>query len=432
MNTRILKNTQYRRLIFGKLVSLLGSNIMQFALSLYVLNTTGSATLFASMLSISILPRLVFTPFAGVISDRWHRKHLIVGLDMLSGVFLIFTGFYWLADQQQLSILAIYIIIVVLEIIEIFFHAAMSAVLPSIVPKTQYLEANSFQTVVLNIGQLLAPVLGALLYMHTDMLWILWINGLSFILSSIAEMMITLPKQVKNNEKMTFKVFYQDTMAGIDLIRKEASISSMISLATIINFCIAPLFSVGLIYIIKSVLLVSDFEFGFYQMAISLSMIVTPLFAVKIIRRFSLSKVFYQAFLGLSCIIFVLAFILSPWAIQAVGALKITFYVILILSFLTGMLVSIANLANATIFQKVVPLSMMGRVSSVMMLLVTIFVPIGQMIFGVLYDIMDPSIVIFFAGLILMVSVILHKSKLNQVNITEQPKIIKGVEVVGS
>lgn len=75
---------------------------------------------------------------------------------------------------------------------------------------------------------------------------------------------------------------------------------------------------------------------------------------------------------------------------------------------------------------------MMGRVSSVMMLLVTIFVPIGQMIFGVLYDIMDPSIVIFFAGLILMVAVILHKSKLNQVNITEQPKLNKGVEVVGS
>jgi MFS family permease len=432
MNTHILKNKPYRRLIFGKLVSLLGSNIMQFALSLYVLNTTGSATLFASMLSISILPRLFLTPFAGVISDRWNRKHIIVGLDLLSGIFLILTGFYWVSADNQLSILSIYIIIVVLEMIEIFFHAAMSAVLPSIVPKSQLLEANSFQTVVLNIGQLMAPVLGALLYMYTDMLWILWINGVSFILSSLAEMMITLPKHVKHNEKMSLKIFHQDTMEGLNLIRKEAAISSMISLATIINFCIAPLFSVGLIYIIKSVLLVSDFEFGFYQMAISLSMIVTPLFAVKIIQKFSLSKVFFQAFMGLSLVVFVLAFILSPWAIQTVGALKITFYIILVLSFVTGMLVSIANLANATIFQKVVPLSMMGRVSSVMMLLVTIFVPIGQMIFGVLYDIMDPSMVIFFAGLILMVSVILHKSKLNQVNITEQPQINKGVEAVGS
>jgi MFS family permease len=432
MNTHIFNNAQYRKLIFGKLVSLLGSNIMQFALSLYVLNTTGSATLFASMLSISILPRLLLTPFAGVISDRWHRKHLIVGLDLLSGVFLILMGFYWIAADYQLSILSIYIIIVILEMIEIFFHAAMSAVLPSIVPKAQYLEANSFQTVVLNIGQLMAPVLGALLYMYTDMLWILWINGVSFILSSFAEMLIVLPKHVKKEGKLSLKLFYQDTIAGLHLIKNEVAISSMISLATIINFCIAPLFSVGLIYIIKSVLLVTDFEFGFYQMAISLSMIITPLFSVKLIKRFSLSKVFFRAFMGLSFIIFGLALILSPWAIQTVDQLQITFYIILVLSFLTGMLVSIANLANATIFQKVVPLSMMGRVSSVMMLLVTIFVPIGQMIFGILYDIMDPSIVIFFAGLILMVSVILHKSKLNQVNITEQPQINKGVEVVGS
>lgn len=92
---------------------------------------------------------------------------------------------------------------------------------------------------------------------------------------------------------------------------------------------------------------------------------------------------------------------------------------ILVLSFLTGVTVSIANLANATIFQKVVPLSMMGRTSAVLTLLVTVFVPVGQMIFGFLYDIMDASVVMMIAGIILIIAVRLHKKQLSHLNIAD-------------
>ena len=419
MKSNLIKNVHFRRLIFGKLVSMLGSNIMQFALSLYVLSQTGSAALFASMLSISIIPRLLLSPFAGVVSDRFSRKTLIVSLDIMSGLVMFVAGLFWISQGQALSILSIYIIIIALEMIEIFFHAAMSAVLPSIVKREELLQANSYQTVVLNIGQLLAPVIAALLYTHTDMLWILWINAGCFILSSLSEMTIAIPKTQKSAEKLSFKVFYQDTKEGLALIKKEKSISSMISLATIINFCIAPLFSVGLIFTIKTVLQVSDFEFGFYQMAISLSMIVTPLFAVGIIKKHQISTVFYRSFMALGLIILVLASILIPGFRAWVNNSNYTFYMILVLSFLTGVTVSIANLANATIFQKVVPLSMMGRTSAVLTLLVTVFVPVGQMIFGFLYDIMDASVVMMIAGIILIIAVRLHKKQLSHLNIAD-------------
>ena len=209
MKSNLIKNVHFRRLIFGKLVSMLGSNIMQFALSLYVLSQTGSAALFASMLSISIIPRLLLSPFAGVVSDRFSRKTLIVSLDIMSGLVMFVAGLFWISQGQALSILSIYIIIIALEMIEIFFHSAMSAVLPSIVKREELLQANSYQTVVLNIGQLLAPVIAALLYTHTDMLWILWINAGCFILSSLSEMTIAIPKTQKSAEKLSFKVFYQ-------------------------------------------------------------------------------------------------------------------------------------------------------------------------------------------------------------------------------
>jgi len=60
-----------------KLVSILGSNIQSFALSLYVLRITGSATKFASVLGIAIIPRLILSPIAGVIADWFDRKKLL-------------------------------------------------------------------------------------------------------------------------------------------------------------------------------------------------------------------------------------------------------------------------------------------------------------------------------------------------------------------
>ena len=78
MNLKLFKQKDFSLLILGKLVSLVGSNMQQFALSLYVLSITGSATIFASILSISILPRLLLSPIAGVFGDLFDRKRSIV------------------------------------------------------------------------------------------------------------------------------------------------------------------------------------------------------------------------------------------------------------------------------------------------------------------------------------------------------------------
>lgn len=78
MSLKLINQKDFSLLILGKLVSLVGSNMQQFALSLYVLTLTGSATIFASILSISIIPRLILSPIAGVFGDWFDRKKSIV------------------------------------------------------------------------------------------------------------------------------------------------------------------------------------------------------------------------------------------------------------------------------------------------------------------------------------------------------------------
>jgi len=193
MNKHLLKNKNYMLVVLGNFVSLMGSNIQQFVLSLYVLALTGSATLFASMLAISILPRILLSPIAGVFGDWFDKKKSIVILDLINAFILLGFAIY-LYYNEALSIGLIYLLVVLLEITEIFFHSSMSVVLPSVVEKEQYLEANSTRTMLVSFGQLMAPIFGALIFGAFGLLVAIIINAFSFLFSAISEMFIHVNK----------------------------------------------------------------------------------------------------------------------------------------------------------------------------------------------------------------------------------------------
>src|SRR5690554_3838147 len=279
----LLKQRDFTLLIFGNLVSLLGSNIQQFALSLYVLDLTGSATIFASILSISILPRLLLSPIAGVFGDWFDRKKAIVILDFINALIIgVFAITYIL--NGSLTLLMIYILVILLEITEIFFSSAMSAVLPSIIAKEELFEANSMNSIVINIGQLLAPIVAALIYGTLGILIVIIINSISFFISACSELFIKIKASNKRPEKINIKAFKIDFIEGCKIIKNNRFVSTIISLGMIINFCIGPLFGVGLVFIIREQLKASDLQFGLFQTVLSLAVIITPLFLTSIIK----------------------------------------------------------------------------------------------------------------------------------------------------
>lgn len=424
MNLKLIKRKDFSLLILGKLVSLLGSNMQQFALSLYVLALTGSATIFASMLSISILPRIILSPIAGVFGDWFDRKKTIVLLDFLNSIIIgTFAVIYII--NGSISIPMIYILVILLEITEIFFHSAMSAVLPSIVEKEELLEANSLNSLVMNIGNILAPVLASFIYGTFGMRVILIVNSISFLLSAISEMFINIPKNHKAPKKINMNVFKTDLMEGINIIKSNRLISTMISLGTIINFCIGPLFSIGLIFIIKEVLKTNDFQFGIFQMILSASMLVAPILCGSIIKKVKIGRLCFTSFIFISFLILIMAIIPSNIFINAFNTNIIPYIGLLSISFMVGILATVANIALGTLFNQIVPLELMGRTSTVFNLAVTVFIPIGQMLFGFLYDIILPSVVIIISGLILVITVMKYKAALISYDELEDKSEIK-------
>ena len=287
----------------------------------------------------------------------------------------------------------------------------MSAVMPSLVEKEELMEANSLNSLIMNIGNILSPVIAAIFYGSYGIKVILMFSSISFILSAISELFINIPKSHKKPETIDIKTFKADLMEGIDIIRSNRLISTMIGLGTIINFSITPL-GIGLIYITKEVLMVSDMQFGVFQTVVSISMLLAPLLCGSIIKKKRIGRLTHDSFITVAILIFVMSIFPSSVLLKTFNSNMVPYIGLIIITFIVGLVVTAANIAIGTLFNQVVPLDLMGRTSTVFNLAVTIFIPVGQMIFGFLYDIMLSSVVIILSGMILIIVTTLYKKAL--------------------
>ncbi len=103
----------------GRLISLLGTYMYQFAAGLYVLKMTGSGTKFALTLIMGTLPRVILAPVAGVIADKFSRKSIVVVSDFLSGVILLLALLG--SSGKVIGVNTIYISMVALTACNTFF-----------------------------------------------------------------------------------------------------------------------------------------------------------------------------------------------------------------------------------------------------------------------------------------------------------------------
>ena len=73
----LLKNKNYMSYFFSTAFSMGSSNILQFTLALFILEKTGSPLIYASILSVIVIPRVLLTPIGGVLGDRLNRVNIM-------------------------------------------------------------------------------------------------------------------------------------------------------------------------------------------------------------------------------------------------------------------------------------------------------------------------------------------------------------------
>lgn len=146
----------------GQLVSLLGTSMTQFGLTIWIYQKTGSATVLAIMGALYTIPLLIMSPVVGIMVDRYDRKLMMMLSDLAAGITTI--GIFILYATGRLEIWHLYASMVINGTFQGFQWPAYSAALSVMIPKEHYVRANSMLEIVGPGSNIVAPLLaGALL-----------------------------------------------------------------------------------------------------------------------------------------------------------------------------------------------------------------------------------------------------------------------------
>lgn len=385
MDVGILREKNFRLLMLGKVVSLIGSRVQNFALSLYVLGLTGSATKFASVLAVTFIPDLILGPIAGVFVDWFDRKKIIVILDFLRGILIGgYAVLFYI--KGSFSMTDIYVLVIVVSLASLIFQPAIATVIPSLVEKEKLVEANSVNSVIMNIGNLAAPAVAGVIFGAYGMLMVLIVNAVSFILSGISELFIKIPPNNKKPEKITFKAFSKDFGEGINYIKKKKIIMYIIFLGLAANFLFQPIGSMGRVFIGKQILGISDYQYGLMESILVIPMLIAPFMISFVSKKMSISKIIVWDMILTAVCGALLAVVTTTWYRGMFTGNLMPYISLVAVGFLTMLITSIGNISIITLFQSEVELSLMGRVNTVMSTVLMAATPLGQMLCGYLLD----------------------------------------------
>ncbi|WP_195263371.1 MFS transporter [Clostridium sp. 1001275B_160808_H3] len=428
MKINLLKDKNFSLLMFGKITSLIGSYMQSFALSLFVLNTTGSASKFASILSVALIPELILSPFAGVIVDWFDRKKILIILDLVSGaVVTIFAIMYFITGEMPLSY--IYILVITLSLISTIDNPTLQTIIPTITKKEDLVEANALNSLIMSIGNVVSPAIAAVVYGGFGLEAVFIVNSISFLISAISEIFLVIPKNIKEKGKLSLKSFTREFKEGIGFIKKRKDIINIISLAMILNFSFGA-FTIGSIYISKSILKVSDFQYGIVDSIGVIGMIVATFFVGWLSKKNSVGKNIYSSLM-------ISSIALSGYAVVAFDSLvsisgsKIYLYLLmLIVTFTICLFIALANTFLNTNFQYIVPLDFMGRVSTVMGTGCMIAMPLSNMMYGYLFDKISVPIIFLISSGIMILAVLSYKRKLIAITMEEEKAKLVDIEEI--
>jgi MFS family permease len=147
---------------FGQVISLIGTALSGFALTIWAWELTGSATSLALVGFFNFGPTVIFSPIAGALVDRWNKKWVMMFSDLASGLSTILI--FILFSQGKLQIWHLYAAGAFSGTFQAFQWPAYSTAITVMVPKAQYSRAASMMSLADWGSGIFGPVLaGALI-----------------------------------------------------------------------------------------------------------------------------------------------------------------------------------------------------------------------------------------------------------------------------
>ena len=340
----VIGSRRYFPLWLGQLVSSFGDTLHYIALVVLVFQLSGQGIAVAGLVAVEIVPVLLLGPIAGVVIDRFGRKGILIGSDLVRAALAL-----TLAWPQ--GVWHAYAVAFGLSAAGVFFGPAVNAVIPALTTPEQRLAANSVSWSTGRLVQIVAASIagGVIAAVGTGPAF--GLNAATFAISAASIATLRIPAhagQLAAGATRGLGAFFADARAGLAYARRDAFVSRLLIVQSLASFAVG---ATGAMLVVLSERHLHQPPAGFAWLiaAIGAGALIGPLIPNTFARDYRNAR-----------------WLFVPYLIRGVGDILIAvftpFPVALLILFVYGLNTSTGMVVFNSTIQGAIPDALRGRV----------------------------------------------------------------------
>ena len=337
----IAKIRDYRLLFTGQAISQLGDWMNRVALLVLAYQITGQTIAGALLLLAQLLPRVIITPFGGVLADRYPKRRLMLLTDLLRAVLAASLMFVNSAATLWWAGLAV----VLMHSLASVFNPARGAVLPGLVPEEKLSFANALNDMSGQTAFFIGPAIGGLIIAAWSVQFAFFLNAATFLVSALFIWLMHF--QEPSSRGVRHASLLADLHEGWSAV-VQAPLLRFLCGALFLEAAVAIALTVVLLPLLQNKLNGSEALLGPLMTCVGLGTLIGTLPSLWLINRFPLLALATLATAGLLMTMLVIGLTSS---IAIVG----------LALFVNGFLATCTELIALTTTQRIVPKERLGR-----------------------------------------------------------------------
>lgn len=316
MGTMVGKSDRrtFALILLAQFCSLLGQEVLQFVLPLYLLDVTGSGTRFGLAIACGFVPYTLLSPIGGVLADRTRKRGIMMGVNAaLVAVLLVFLALKDTGDPFALVVFATMASFVA----QALYQPSIQSTVPFVLAAPDVPRGVALVSQIGSLTTLSGPVVGAAVYGAVGLVPVVWVSLAAFALSgAVVALAVRFPCEPASWEGSALAMVRDDLAEAVRYLRDKPLLLGGMATATFVNMSAGALISVGTVYVVTITLGLPAAYASFAQMAMGAGSLVGHSLLAIAPRRFSLRRSAPYVG-GIAAAMGVAAWVLSPAAFMA-------------------------------------------------------------------------------------------------------------------
>jgi len=317
------------------------------------------------------VPTLLVGPIAGVFADRWEKRRTLLRMDAARALLVLLLMLLALRPSTERigwQLAGIYASLAGMTLCTQFFTPARFALLGLLVDRAQLARASGLSQTTNSLATVIGPSLATLLFFAAGLQWALLLNALSFLASFCLLLPIRPPRTAAASPAA--RRFWHELGEGVGFCMHSRVLLTLIIVGIMITLGSGALNALGVFFVTQNLHAPAQ-AYGFLNSAYGVGAIAGALLTGLLARRVGIVRTLWIALLlaGLALLCYARLSSLAP---------------ALLVVLLIGLLISAVNVVVAPLVLHTTPPELVGRVSSVLGLLLSLAAALSFSLAGVL------------------------------------------------